>query len=117
MKKIIILILISLFSTVYGQDNSPDYSVVFSTENLLIDVRTPQEFHSGHLKKAVSIQYNKIDAEIKYFAPDKEQTIVVYCQSGRRSDIAAKKLKNLGYRNVINAGKYKDLKALEEKLN
>jgi phage shock protein E len=42
---------------------------------------------------------------------------VIYCRSGRRSAIAEKTLKELGYKNVINAGKYDDLKELEDKAN
>lgn len=117
MKKIIILLFLLLSITVCGQAISDENKQILSSENILIDVRTPSEYVYDHLKNAVNIPYNKIKEEIKYIVPNKEKTIVLYCRSGRRADIAAKKLKELGYLNVINAGKYKDLKALEEKPN
>ena len=114
MKKLITLLLISLFATVCGQVNADDYEKIFSKENILIDVRTPAEYNAGHLDRAVNIPFNKIEAEIEKLTTDKEQTIVVYCHSGRRAEIAAKKLGELGYKNIINAGKYDELKKLEK---
>ena len=117
MKKLITLLLLSFFVTVCGQVNANDYEKIFSKENVLIDVRTPSEYQAGHLKNAVNIPYDKIKSEIEKLASDKAQTIVVYCRSGRRADIAAKNLTGLGYKNVINAGRYNELKKLEEKYN
>lgn len=114
MKKLITLLLLSFFVTVCGQVNANDYEKIFSKKNVLIDVRTPSEYLYGHLDKAINIPFNKIESEIKYYAPDKEQTVVVYCKSGSRARIAEKKLKEMGYTNVINAGKYDELKKLEE---
>jgi phage shock protein E len=115
MRKLLILILVLLATTAWGQDNSPDKNRIFDPENLLVDVRTSPEYESGHIKNAVNIPYNKIRKDIKEFAPDKEKTIVVYCKSGVRANYAEKVLKGLGYKNVINAGKYNDLKELEAK--
>jgi len=114
MKRLLILLLLSLFVTVCGQVDANEYEKIFSSKNIIVDVRTPSEYLYGHLSKAVNIPFDKIEGEIKYFAPDKEQTIVVYCESGSRARMAEKILKNMGYKNVINAGKYKDLKELEE---
>ena len=117
MKKIITLLLLSLFSAVCGQVDANEYEKIFSPDNVLIDVRTPSEYQRGHLKNAKNIPYDKIEEDIKYFVPDKEQTIVVYCLSGKRANIAEKKLKSLGYKNIINGGKFKDLEVLEKKLD
>lgn len=114
MRKIIALILILLATTVWGQSNSLDKNRVFDPENLMVDVRTPSEYEHGHIKNAVNIPLHKITKDIKNFAPDKGKTIVVYCLSGSRADIAERKLKQLGYKNIINAGKYRDLKKLEK---
>lgn len=116
MKKIFALLLLSFFVTVSGQVGADEYEKIFTTKNVLIDVRTPSEYMNGHLDKAVNIPFNKIETEIKYYAPDKAQMVVVYCLSGKRADIAAKKLEDMGYTNIINAGKYNDLKAVEERL-
>ena len=114
MKKIIILLLLSLFATVCGQVDANEYEKIFSSKNVIVDVRTPSEYLYGHIEKAVNIPLDKIEADIKYFAPDKNQTVVVYCASGHRASMAEKKLIEMGYKNVINAGKYKELKKLEE---
>ncbi len=115
--KIIILILMLISAFTCGQDKSIDKNTAFNPDNILIDVRSPQEYESGHIQNAKNIPVDKIAEDIKYFVPDKEKTIVIYCQSGRRSEIAEKILKDLGYKNVINAGSYKDLKELEDKNN
>ena len=117
MKKLITLLLLSFFVTVCGQVNANDYEKIFSRENVLIDVRTPSEYQAGHLKNAVNIPYERVKAEIEKLVPDKEQTIVLYCHSGKRAGAAERKLKEMGYSNVINAGKFNELKAAQEKLN
>lgn len=117
MKKLITLLFLSFFVTVGGQVDANEYEKIFSSDNVIIDVRTPSEYHRGHLKNAKNIPHTKIEEEIKYFVPNKEQTVVLYCLSGSRARIAEKKLKEMGYKNVINAGKYQDLKEMEEKQN
>jgi phage shock protein E len=112
MKYFFILILM-LCATAWSEDNN----AAFNPENVLIDVRSPQEYEAGHIKNAKNIPVDKIAEDIKYFVPDKEKTIVLYCRSGKRSAIAEKTLKDLGYKNVINAGTYDALKALEDKGN
>lgn len=115
-RKVITLLLILLATTAWGQSSNVNIDPAFNPENLLVDVRTPAEYAQGHIENAVNIPIEKITEEIKYFAPNKEKTIVVYCLSGSRSKVAALRLKNLGYKNIIDAGKYKTLKTLEEKL-
>lgn len=117
MKKLITLLLLSFFVTVCGQVEANEYEKIFSSKNIIVDVRTPSEYQDGHLEKAVNVPYSEIRSKIEELVPNKEQTIVVYCRSGKRSKFAAKKLKSMGYTNVIDAGKYKDLKALEENQN
>ena len=117
MKKLITLLLLSFFTAVCANSGADDFEKIFSPDNVIIDVRTPQEFNRGHLKNAKNIPHNNIKEGIARVVPDKDQTIVVYCRSGRRSGIAEKALKELGYKNVINAGKYDDLKVMEEKAN
>jgi len=78
--------------------------------SLLIDVRTAEEFASGALPGAVRIGHEEIAAQISQLAPDKDTPIVLYCRSGRRSDIAEQSLRAMGYRNLINAGGYDELK-------
>lgn len=71
---------------------------------ILLDVREQDEFAEGHIEGAILIPYESIDARAESELPDKEQTILVYCRSGRRSAIAAQALVNLGYTDVRDFG-------------
>ena len=63
----------------------------------LLDVRTPTEFHRGHIKNAKNVPLTKIGA----YTPETKETLYIICHSGVRSKLAAKKLKKKGY-DVIN---------------
>ncbi len=71
---------------------------------LLLDVRTREEYDSGHLKGAVLIPHNTIRDQITNMAPNKEANIFLYCRSGHRASIAQQTLKAIGYTQVINLG-------------
>lgn len=76
-----------------------------STEDyVLLDVREEDEFAEGHLEGAILIPYESIEERAEEELPDKQQTILVYCRSGRRSAIAAESLANLGYEDVRDFG-------------
>ena len=66
----------------------------------LIDVRTPEEFESGHLKNAINININSTDFEQKVNALLKEKPVFVYCLSGGRSSRAASIIKSKGFKTV-----------------
>ncbi len=76
---------------------------------LIIDVRTADEFAQGHLPNAVNIPYETIGAQFSQRNIAKEQPVVVYCRSGRRSAVAQENLLKLGYKNVHNGGGYQQL--------
>ncbi|WP_158135505.1 rhodanese-like domain-containing protein [Vibrio navarrensis] len=69
---------------------------------LLIDVRTAEEFASGHLEQARNIPLSEVATGFR--AIDKSQPIVVYCRSGNRSSIAMQALVKQGFINVHNGG-------------
>lgn len=75
---------------------------------LVVDVRTPGEFASGHHSRAVNIPVDQVESRIKEFG-DKSKPIVVYCASGVRSSRAKQTLESAGYTSVINAGGFRDL--------
>lgn len=69
---------------------------------VVIDVREADEYQQGHIVNAILIPLSSLaDSEL---LPDQEQTILVYCRSGKRSAKAAKKLASLGYQNVYDFG-------------
>jgi len=74
------------------------------SEYIVLDVRRPEEFASGHIPGAINVANESIGiAEIPEL-PDKDQLIMVYCRSGRRSKEAAEKLVKLGYTNIVEFG-------------
>ena len=70
---------------------------------VLLDVRTPEEYRSGHIPGSRNIPLQTID-RISAVAENKDTALYVYCQSGARSRQAAGLLKQMGYMNVNNIG-------------
>ena len=70
----------------------------------LLDARTQEEFDEGHIEGAILIPEYEVSARAEKELPDKDQLILVYCRSGRRSKIAAQALVDLGYTNVKEFG-------------
>ena len=95
---------------VYMNINAQQAKEIMDTETgyVILDVRTQEEFDSGHVPGAILIP----DYEIKEKAPqvltDKNQKILVYCRSGRRSKLACEELVNLGYTNLYEFGGIND---------
>lgn len=86
---------------------SPDEAKAFmdSEENyIILDVRTDEEFSQGHIDGAILIPDYEISEKAESLLPDKNQLILVYCRSGRRSKNAASNLVSLGYTNIKEFG-------------
>jgi len=75
---------------------------IVETYVVTLDVRTAGEFMAGHIDGAINIDVegNTFDAEIANL--DKSKTYAVYCQSGRRSQIAADKMASAGFASLFN---------------
>lgn len=71
---------------------------------IILDVRTQEEFAEGHIPGAICIPNEEIGTDEITLLPDKQQTILVYCRSGRRSKEASEKLSALGYTNIKEFG-------------
>ena len=69
---------------------------------VLIDVRTPEEYRSGHIRGAVLIPLDQFAQRLDEVPKDKR--VILYCRSGRRSGIALKILQENGYTNAVNFG-------------
>ena len=74
------------------------------SDYIIVDAREQSEYDEGHIKGAIVIPYTEIEQKAEEMLPDKEQLILVYCRSGRRSKIAAQSLANMGYTNVKEFG-------------
>ena len=123
MKKLIPILLSALmFTGCAGTSNSQtntyrqitmDEAVTMMAQEtgyIILDVRRPDEFAAGHIPNAINVPNETIGtAEIPEL-PDKNQLIMVYCRSGRRSKEAAEKLVKLGYTNIVEFGGILDWK-------
>jgi phage shock protein E len=85
-----------------------------SNEVIWIDVRTAEEFASGHLSQAHHIPFQDIRARITEVTQNRGAIIKLYCRSGRRASWAKEDLEAAGYTNVINEGGYSQVKHLSE---
>ena len=71
---------------------------------VILDVRTQEEFDESHIDGAILIPDYEIADKAESILKDKNQLILVYCRSGRRSKLAAEELVKLGYSNVKEFG-------------
>ena len=63
----------------------------------LVDVRTPEEFKSGHIKGALNFDVKNPEFDNQILKLKKKSPVAVYCRSGHRSKIAAQKLSEKGF--------------------
>jgi rhodanese-related sulfurtransferase len=118
MKRIILILLAVMLLTACGQDKENGQGAVYvnitaeeakqimdSEEGyIILDVRTQEEYDEGHITGAIVISHEEITEKAEDVLTDKEQLILVYCRSGRRSKIAAEALVELGYTNIKEFG-------------
>ena len=90
----------------YEQINGAEAKALMDRESgyIIIDARTQSEYDEGHIPGAILIPEYEIAQLAENELPDKNQLILVYCRSGRRSKIAAEELVKLGYTNVKEFG-------------
>ena len=93
-------------SATYDQISGAEAKALMDGESgyIIIDARTQSEYDEGHIPGAILIPEYEIAARAENELPDKDQLILVYCRSGRRSKIAAEELVKLGYTNVKEFG-------------
>ena len=93
-------------STAYTQISSSKAMEMMEKEQnyIILDVRTQEEYKSGHIPNAICVPNETIGSADIPELPDKDQMILVYCRSGRRSKEAAQKLADMGYTNIVEFG-------------
>ena len=93
-------------SATYEQISGTEAKALMDSESgyIIIDARTQSEYDEGHIPGAILIPEYEIADLAEKELPDKDQLILVYCRSGRRSKIAAEELVKLGYTNVKEVG-------------
>ena len=79
------------------------YQLQSVEKTYLIDVRTIEEFESGHVPDTINIPVDQIN-DIVEIIPNPDSTLLIYCRSGRRTVTAAKALIGLGYKVIFDLG-------------
>ena len=74
------------------------------SDYIILDVRRPDEFAGEHIPHAINVPNESIGTAEIPDLPHKDQLIMVYCRSGRRSKEASEKLVKLGYTNIVEFG-------------
>jgi len=77
----------------------------------VLDVRTPEEFATGHLQNARNLNFRAPDFAQQLAKMNPQGTYLVYCASGNRSGQAVAQMRKKGFKKATNVGGYKDLKA------
>ena len=118
MRKMICIILAMMLLTACGQTTENNREAVYmnitaqqakeimdtQTGYVILDTRTQEEYDDGHIPGAILIPYDEILQKAEGVLTDKDQLILVYCRSGRRSKLAAEDLVKLGYTNIKEFG-------------
>ena len=118
MKKLIVVLLAAMLLAACGQDKENDREAVYvnitaeeakkimdSEEGyIILDVRTQEEYDQGHIPGAMLIPNTEIETKAEEVLMDKDQLLLVYCRSGRRSKLASEILVELGYTNIKEFG-------------
>lgn len=69
---------------------------------VILDVRTPEEFRSGHIKGALNLDFYSKDFRDKLNKLDKKKTYLTHCRSGRRSARTLEIMRELGFKRAYN---------------
>ena len=116
--RLMIILLASFLLTACGQSTEKKQEAVYMNitaeeakeimdnyENyIILDVRAQEEYDESHIPGAIVIPHTEIEERAEDELTDKDQLILVYCRSGRRSKIAAEALVDLGYTNIMEFG-------------
>ena len=118
MKKLILTVLAMMLLTACGQNKENKQEAVYvnitaeqakeimdsQEDYIILDTRTQEEYDESHIPGAILIPHDQIKEKAEALLTDKDQLILVYCRSGRRSKLAAEDLAALGYTNIKEFG-------------
>ena len=99
-----------VYAPSYAQISQDEARLMMQDDDghIIVDVRRADEYAQGHIPGAILIPNESITDTPPEELPDKDQTILVYCRTGRRSKEASRKLADMGYVNVYEFGGIND---------
>ncbi len=105
--KSLALVLLLLLHTACSQPKDYEISadeLIFqlqqSPKPLLLDVRTQAEYNSGYIQSAVNLPLHELKTKAETLSDHKDSSIVIYCRSGRRAEIARNYLISIGFKDI-----------------
>ena len=99
----------SFFSKFFRAKNETDFKALVKNGAIILDVRTPAEFSTGHIAASLNIELQMLNSSLAILKA-KHKPMIVVCRSGSRSGIAINILKNAGI-EAYNGGGWTSLKS------
>lgn len=103
---VLALLVVYMYTKRSGQISSKEAAEYLKNGAMVIDVRSVNEFESGHILQAYNLPIDRIEMMVPAVVRDKSKVLLLHCSTGVRSGLAKKKLEGLGYQNVFNLGSY-----------
>ena len=76
--------------------------LIKNSKPLILDVRTPNEYHRGHIRNSKLIPVQQLEGRISEIKDYKDKPILIYCRSGNRSTVASEILIKHGFKKLYN---------------
>jgi phage shock protein E len=92
-----------------GQDSGAGMAATTERRVVYVDVRTPEEWAAGHVDGAIHIPHTELASRWQELEAHRDDDIVLYCRTGRRSGIAEQILTQAGFDRLQNGGGLSDL--------
>lgn len=89
-----------------GQISSKEAAEYLKNGAMVIDVRSANEYESGHIMRAQNIPLDRIEVMALSVIRDRSKVLLLHCSTGVRSNLAKKKLIDMGFKNSFNLGSY-----------
>lgn len=104
--------MLQLFKKLFSSGPKADLGALIANGAIILDVRTPGEYASGHIKGSINMPLNTLPMQMAKLKKDKP--VITCCASGMRSGSARSTLLANGFREVYNAGSWFSLKKYEK---
>ncbi len=104
--------MINTIKKLLGLGPKADLSELLKNGAVIIDVRSPGEYASGHVKGSVNVPLDSLKGKLGKFK--KDVPVITCCASGMRSGIARSAMLQAGFQKVYNGGSWHNLKKYDK---